>query len=68
MAIGLFVLLLLGIVGVLALFVTLWLGVAILVVAFVAFVTAVFWVGARADSLPGEEPPEMMAHLRGPGI
>jgi hypothetical protein len=68
MAIGLFALLLLGIVGALALFVALWLGVAILAVTFIAFVTAVFWGGTRADSLPSEELPEMMAHLRGPGI
>jgi hypothetical protein len=68
MTIGLFALLLMGIVGALALFVALWLGIAILAVAFIALVTAIFWSGTRADSLPSEDLPEMMAHLRGPGI
>jgi len=43
-------------------------GAAVFIAAVIAAAIGVSWIGKRADALPGEEPPETMAHMRGPGI
>jgi hypothetical protein len=58
----------LGVVGLVALTLAPGVGAATLAVAFVAVVFAVFRSGQHADGLPGEDPPETMARMRGPGI
>jgi hypothetical protein len=40
----------------------------LLILAAIVLLSIVFRSGTHADSLPGEEPPETMAHMRGPGI
>ena len=59
---------LLGAVGLTAVFVLPWVGVVIPVLAFIAALLGVLHSGTHAGALPGEEPPETMAHMRGPGI
>jgi hypothetical protein len=55
----------LGIMGLGALFVAPWLGGALLVAAALAGVIGVFWMGTQADELAREDEPET-PHMPGP--
>jgi hypothetical protein len=66
--VGILFAILLGIIGLAALFVAPWIGAAFLFAAVVAAVTGVFWLGTRADDVAGDRegrPPEK-PHMPGP--
>ena len=68
MGVGILFAVLLGLIGLAALFVAPWIGAAFLIAAVFAGVTGVFWLGTRADDLAQEREraePET-PHMPGP--
>jgi hypothetical protein len=65
MGVGLVFAVLLGVIGLAALFVAPWIGAAFLLAAVIAGLTGAFWLGTKADDLSREEGPEK-PHMPGP--
>ena len=65
MGIAILVGVILGVVGLGALFVAPWIGGAFLIAAVISVVIGFFWLGSRADELQEREEPET-PHMPGP--